>query len=111
MQGLLILKGFTLKTLKKIKGYFCAQKSKKEISIVIKNVIGSKDTLMRKAECPSNYFSNSFTHNQTEQIKNGLICVQILLEIHLIVTVDFIFKVGQLHLHTSLGHSNVVFVL
>ena len=31
------------------------QKSKK-ISIVIKNVIGSEDTLMHKAECPSNYF-------------------------------------------------------
>ena len=28
-------------------------------------------------------FSNTFTHNQAEQIKNGVIFVQILLEIHL----------------------------
>ena len=28
-------------------------------------------------------FSNSFTYNQAEQIKKGVICVQILLEIHL----------------------------
>ena len=39
---------------------------------------------MHKAECPSNYFlSNTFTHNQVEQIKKGVICVQISLEIHL----------------------------
>ena len=39
---------------------------------------------MHKAEGPSNYFfSNSFTYNQAEQIKKGVICVQILLEIHL----------------------------
>ena len=52
-------------------------------SMVIKNVIGSEDTLMQKAERPSNYFSNSFTHNQAEQIKKGVICVQIWLKIHL----------------------------
>ena len=34
-----------------------------------------------KAEHPSNYFSSSFTHYQAEQIKKGVICVQILLEI------------------------------
>ena len=33
---------------------------------------------MHKAERPSNYFSNSFTHYQA----NGVICVQILLDIH-----------------------------
>ena len=40
---------------------------------------------MHKAECPSNFFPNSFTYmyNQAEQIKKGAICVQILSEIHL----------------------------
>ena len=41
---------------------------------------------MHKAERPSNYFFNIsffFTHNEAEQIKKGVICVQILLEIHL----------------------------
>ena len=38
---------------------------------------------MHKAVHPSNYFSNSFTYNQAEQIKKELICVQILSEIHL----------------------------
>ena len=39
---------------------------------------------MHKAERPSNcFFSNSFTYNQAEQIKKGVTCVQILLEIHL----------------------------
>ena len=37
---------------------------------------------MQKAKHPSNYFLNSLTHYQTEQIKTGVICVQILLEIH-----------------------------
>ena len=38
---------------------------------------------MHKVERPSNYFFSSFTYNQAEQIKKGVICVQILLEIHL----------------------------
>ena len=39
---------------------------------------------MHKAVRPSNYFfSNSFTYNQAEQIKKGVICVRILLQIHL----------------------------
>ena len=39
-------------------------------SIVIKNVIGSEDTMMHKAVRPSNhFFSNTFAYNQTEQIK------------------------------------------
>ena len=38
---------------------------------------------MHKAERPSNYFSNSFTYDQAEQIKKRVICVQILLEPHL----------------------------
>ena len=39
---------------------------------------------MHKADRPSNYFFfNSFTYNPAEQIKKGVICVQILLEIHL----------------------------
>ena len=49
---------------------------KKKISIVIKNEYGFEDTLMYKAECPI-IFSNTFTHNQTEQIKKGVSCVQI----------------------------------
>ena len=37
---------------------------------------------MHKAERPSNYFSSSFIQYQTKQIKTGIACVQILLEIH-----------------------------
>ena len=48
-----------------------------KISIVIKNINGSEDPLMYKAEGPNNYFFNSFTHYQAEQIKKGIICVQI----------------------------------
>ena len=70
-----MLKGIYIK---KIKGNFCAQKSKK-ISIIIKTVVWSEKSLMHKAECPSNFFSNSFTYNQAEQIKKVVICVQILL--------------------------------
>ena len=51
-----------------------------KISIVIKNVIWFEVTLMHTAEGPSNHF---FTYNQAERIKKGVICVQILLEIHL----------------------------
>ena len=39
--------------------------------------------MIHKAVRPSNYFSNSFTYNQAEQIKKEVICVLILLEIHL----------------------------
>ena len=84
MQGLLVLKGFTLK---KIKGNFCARKLK--ISIVIKNVVWSELLLQL-------FFPNSFTYNQAEQIKKGVICVQICYKCTLLNTVDFIFKVGQL---------------
>ena len=38
---------------------------------------------MHKADVLAIFFSNSFTYNQAEQIKEGVICVQILLEIHL----------------------------
>ena len=59
------------------------RKSKK-ISIVIKNLIWSEKSLMHKAVRPSDYFFPIFfTYNQAEQIKKGVICVQILLEIHL----------------------------
>ena len=75
--GLLMLKGIYIK---KIKGNFCAQKSKK-ISIVIKNVILSEKTL--KQCVLAIMFSNSFTYNQAEQIKKEIMCVQILLELHL----------------------------
>ena len=46
--------------LKKINGNFRARKCKKKISIIIKNVIGAEDTLMHKAERPSNYFFQLF---------------------------------------------------
>ena len=51
-----VKKGFKFN---KIKGNFCARKSKK-ISIVIKNINGSEDPLMHKAEGPSNYFFQFF---------------------------------------------------
>ena len=35
-----------------------------------------------EAERPSNYFSSSFTHYRAKQIKKGVFCVQMLLEIH-----------------------------
>ena len=80
MQGLLMLKEIYIK--KKIKGNFCARKSKK-ISIFIKNVLWSEKTWMHKAEYPRNFFPNSFTYKQAEQIQKGVICVQILLQMHL----------------------------
>ena len=46
----------------------------KKISIVIKNVNGSYDTRMHKAERPSNCFSKSFTHYQAEQVKLSNLC-------------------------------------
>ena len=60
---------------------------------------------MHKAERPSNYFFPiALYNNQAEQIKKVVICLQIMLEIHLLNMVDFIFKVGQLftHLYWSL---------
>ena len=54
-------------------------------NLIKKNVKGSEYTLFLKAECPRNHFSNTFIHtcNQAEQIKKGVIRVQIVLEIHL----------------------------
>ena len=50
------------------------------------NVIWSEKNLMHKAELPSNYFFQLFRISsfsiQAEQIKKGVICVQIMLEIH-----------------------------
>ena len=53
-----IKKGFKFK---KIKENFRAQKSKK-ISTVIKNINGSEDPSMHKAEDPSNYFYSTLSH-------------------------------------------------
>ena len=51
---------------------------------------------MHKAEHRSNYFSDSFTRNQAEQIKKGVIGVQILLEIHLTLnTVESISRLNN----------------
>ena len=74
MQGLLILRGI----LKKDQRDFFVRGNKKKISIVIKNAIWSKKTTwMHKAKRPSNYFFNPFTYNHGEQIKKGVMCVQI----------------------------------
>ena len=54
--------------LKKIKGNFCARKSKKQASL-LKNVSWPEKTSKHKAVRPSNFFSNSFTYDQAEQIK------------------------------------------
>ena len=60
---------------------------------------------MHKAKRPSNYFFYSFTYNQAEQIKKGVICVQILLEIHLTERGNFSFPRSDNFLHTRLGHT------
>ena len=60
---------------------------------------------MLKAEGPTIIFSNSFTYNQAEQIKRGVICVQILLEIHLTEHGRFHFSRSDNFLHTCLGHT------
>ena len=56
MQGLSMWKRILIKDDQR---EFCAWKSEKT-SILIKNVIESEDTLMHKAECPSNYFFQHF---------------------------------------------------
>ena len=62
---------------------------------------------MHKAVRPSNFFPNSFTYNQAEQIKKGVICVQILLEIHLTEHGRFHFQ-GRTAFYTPvLGHNNM----
>ena len=62
---------------------------------------------MHKAERPSNYFfSNSFTYNQAEQIKKGVICVQILLEIHLAEHGRFHFQ-GRTTIYTPVQAHDV----
>ena len=50
-------------------------------------------------------FSNSFTYNQAEQIKKGVICVQILLEIHLTEHSRFHFSRSDYFLYTCLGYT------
>ena len=54
---------------------------------------------MHKAVRPRNYFSNASTYNQAEQIKKEVICVQILLEIHLIEHGRFHFQ-GRTTIYT-----------
>ena len=53
------------------------------MSVVIGNVIWSEKTLMHRAVRPGSYFFQFFTYCQAEQIKKGVICVRILLDIHL----------------------------
>ena len=75
MQGFFMLKGIYIKKDQRV---FFVPENLKKISIVIKKVTGSEKTLTHKAKRPSNYFSNSFTLNQAEQIKERVIYVQIL---------------------------------
>ena len=44
-----------------------------KICIIIKHVIEAEDTMKHSAECPSNYFSNTFTLNQAEQTRKEYI--------------------------------------
>ena len=67
----------------------------KKIIIIIKNVIGSEDTLMNKAERPNNYFSNTVTDDQIEQIKKGVICVHFVLENTDLNTVESISRLNN----------------
>ena len=64
-----------------MKGLFSVQNFK--ISIIIKNVFESEGTLMHKAERPSDFFL-AISHKcyLAYQIKTGVICAQIPLEIH-----------------------------
>ena len=43
---------------------FMLKSNKIMLCYVIKNVIGSEDTLMNKAERPSNYFFQHYQYNQ-----------------------------------------------
>ena len=94
-----MLKGIYIK---KDQREFFVRENLKKISIVIKNVIWSEKALIHKAVLPSNFFSNSFTYDQAEQIKKEVLCVQILLEIHLTEHGRFHFQ-GRNFLHTCLG--------
>ena len=78
-QGLLMFKGIYIK---KDQREFCARKSKKYPSLLKCNLIWKKVWCI-KLSVLAIIFSNSFTYNQAEQIRKGVICVQILLEIHL----------------------------
>ena len=60
-------------------------------------LFGLKKALMHNTSYKL-FFSNSFTYNQAEQIKKEVICVQILLEIHLIS-----FSRSDNFLHSCLG--------
>ena len=81
-------------------------------SIVIKNVIGSEDTLMHKAERPCNFFPTlSHIIRPTEQITKGVICVQISLEIHLTEHSRFHIQGWTTSFTQLRGNNNVVFLL
>ena len=54
---------------------------------------------MHKAERPTNFFPNTFTQNQTEQIRKGVICFSFFFtNTPYLNTVKSTFKVEQLHL-------------
>ena len=78
MQGLWMLKRILIK---KSKGNFCALKSEKPASL-LKMELSLKIPVCIKQNIQAIIFSKTFTHNLAEQIKKGVICVQILLKIH-----------------------------
>ena len=59
--------------------------------------------MMHSAERPSNYFSNTITHNQAKQIKKGVIFVQIL-------SAQLISRLNNFITH-CLVHSKLLLVL
>ena len=67
--------------------------------------------MMHSGERPSNYFSNTFTHNQAEQIKKRVFFVQILLEnTPDLNTAQSISGLNSFITH-CLGHSKLLYVL
>ena len=82
---------------KKIKRDFCARKSKK--ASPLKMLFGLKKHKCIMQSVLVIIFTSFFTCNQAEQIKKGIICVRILLEIHLTEHGRFHFQ-GQTTFYT-----------
>ena len=82
-----------------------------KISIVIKSVIMSEDTMMHKAVRPSNYFSNTFIHNQAEQIKKRVFCAQYFRNTADLNTVEAISKLNNFITYLSWSRLIIVGVM
>ena len=63
---------------------------------------------MRKAERPSNYFSNSHTESGWEDKERSNSCPNFVRNTPKLNTEESIFKDEKLHLYTCIGHSKVV---